>query len=84
MEEDEKEATKELYSTLYKAIGVRMSAMAPEDLLRVFTHKSASEFSEKLRVPEKAMILAESFFDEIREWLQGERVISCIIGSLRN
>jgi hypothetical protein len=80
----EKEATKELYSTLYKAIGDRMSAMAPEDLLRVFTHdvKSASEFSEKLRVPEKAVILAESFFNEIREWLQGERVISCMVVSI--
>jgi hypothetical protein len=60
-----------------------MSAMAPEDLLRVFTHdvKSASEFSEKLRVPEKAVILAKSFYNEIREWLQGERVISCIVVS---
>jgi hypothetical protein len=82
--DEEEEATKELYSTLHKAIGDRMSAMAPEDLLRVFTHdvKSASEFSEKLRVPEKAVILAESFFNEIREWLEGERLIDRFLLSI--
>jgi hypothetical protein len=82
-EGDEREATKELYSTLHKAIGDRYGAMAARELLRAFTHdvKSASEFSEELRVPEKAVILAKSFFNEIREWLQGERVIPCIVVS---
>jgi hypothetical protein len=41
-EGDEKEATKELYSTLHKAIGDRMSAMAPEDLLGGFSPTTSS------------------------------------------
>jgi hypothetical protein len=73
----------ELFAALDSSLSP-LKRSSPRLLLKFFTHdvKSASEFSEKLRLPEKAVILAKSFFNEIREWLQGERVISCMVVSI--
>jgi hypothetical protein len=76
----------ELFAALDSSLSP-LKRSSPRLLLKFFTHgvKSASEFSEKLRVPEKAMILAESFFDEIREWLEGERLIDrCLLSIHRS
>ena len=72
----------ELFGALDSSLSP-LKRSSPRLLLKFFTHdvKSASEFSQKLRVPEKAVILAKRFFNEIREWLQGERAISCMFVS---